>query len=556
MFFKELAEILEKVEKTSATTEKIKILANSIKQLKRDEIEAAISLILGNIGKEWEERELNISYNTLLQCFSQFGIDVRKFEEIYKKTGDPGDTIRILWKDRKQISLLFTNIQLGVKDVYYTLRQISEITGSGSREKKMALLRGLLSQMSAVEVKLLTRIIVGDMRFGVSEGILESAIGLAFGIPKEEIERAHMLLGDLGLVAKIALEQGRTGVREVKVRPFNPIKPMLAEKAESIVDALEEHGFHSAFEFKFDGIRAQIHKFGDKVKIFSRRLKEITESFPEIVSLIKREVKAREAVLEGEIVAVKDNKILPFQELIKRLKRIKEKERYIEEIPVKLFLFDLLYLNGEMLIDKPYRERREKLREIAGKIELTPVLISKDPKEIESFFKKSIRMGNEGLVAKRLDSKYTPGKRGKLWLKIKKHLEPLDCVVIAAEWGHGRRKKWLSDYYLAVRDEKEERFFIIGKTFKGLSDEEMEEMTKKLLKLKIGERGRVVFVKPSIVVEVIYDEIQKSPKYKCGFALRFARINRIRWDKSPKDADTIQKVREIFKKQFERKERR
>jgi len=359
-----------------------------------------------------------------------------------------------------------------------------------------------------------------------------------------------MFLGDLGEVATLALFGGFRALRNVKIVLFRPIKPMLALKAESVKNALREHGWETAFEFKLDGLRAQIHKSGNDVRIYSRRLKDVTNSFPEIVELVRANLRAGEAVVEGEIIGIIDNKPIPFQVLMRRVRSVEDFDRYRKTIPVDIYLFDVLYVDGEMLVDRPYVERRRVLERIAGGIKLVPQKITRTPEEAERFLEEAIRSGHEGLIAKKLDSTYTPGTRGKKWLKIKRTLEPLDCVIVAAEWGYGRRRKWLSDYYLAVWDEEKEKWAIIGKTFKGLTDREFEEITRELLRVRLFERGRTVYVRPSIVVEVIYDEIQRSPKYESGFALRFARISRIRWDKSPEDADTLSKVRRIFRNQF------
>jgi len=265
-------------------------------------------------------------------------------------------------------------------------------------------------------------------------------------------------------------------------------------------------------------------------------------------------VKAREAILEGEVIAVgEDGSPMLFQHLMRRFRRVHDIEEMTKQIPVQLYLFDILYLDGQSLVANPYLERRRKLEEISGDISLTKQVITNDLEEAERFLEEAINKGHEGLMAKKLDSPYTPGIRGKRWFKIKKALEPLDLVIVAAEWGYGRRHEWLSDYYLAAREPETGELLMVGKTFKGLTDEEIIQMTKRLKELAVKEEhGRVVVV-PKIVVEVAYNEIQKSPKYKCGMALRFARITRIRDDKNPEEADTIQKVKEIYERQFEKK---
>jgi DNA ligase-1 len=329
---------------------------------------------------------------------------------------------------------------------------------------------------------------------------------------------------------------------------------MMAQMAEDVNEALKETGGEMAFEFKLDGVRIQIHKSNGNVRVFSRRLTDVTESLPEVVQLVKDEVKAQQVILDGEVIAVgKEKSPLLFQHVMRRFRRVHGIEEMTKQIPVELQLFDVIYLNGESLINQPYTERRKKLAEIAGHITLTNQIITKDPAEAERFLREALNKGHEGLVAKKLDGAYTPGIRGKRWLKIKRPLESLDLVIVAAEWGYGRRHNWLSDYYLAARDAETGEFMIVGKTFKGLTDQEIIEMTRRLKELTLREEPHRVVVVPKIVVEVAYNEVQKSPKYECGMALRFARITRIRDDKTPSEADTIQRVREIYEKQYEKK---
>jgi len=277
---------------------------------------------------------------------------------------------------------------------------------------------------------------------------------------------------------------------------------------------------------------------------------------PEIVKTVQENVKAKEAIFEGEVIAVDGlGNPVPFQHLMRRFKRVHKIEDMVKKIPVKLCLFDILYLNGESLVSTSYLQRRKILAVNVGKITLAKQLVTDKAEEAEQFLKEAIDAGHEGLVAKKLNGKYVPGIRGKRWLKIKPVLEPLDLVIIAAEYGYGRRHEWLSDYYLAARDSETGEFLTVGKTFKGLTDAEMIEMTRRLKELAIKEEHRRVVVIPRVVVEVLYNEIQKSPKYRCGMALRFARINRVREDKIPEEADTIQRVREIYEKQFLKKGR-
>jgi DNA ligase-1 len=337
---------------------------------------------------------------------------------------------------------------------------------------------------------------------------------------------------------------------------FRPVKLMLAQVASDVGEALAEHGGKTAFEYKYDGARVQIHKRGTEVRVFSRRLTDVTQSLPEVVEAVKANVKADEAIVEGEVIAVDDRgHPIPFQHLMRRFKRVHEVQGMAEKIPVRLYLFDVLFLDGKSLISLPYVQRRKILAENAGEIALTTRIVTEKKARAETFLNKAMDAGHEGLMAKKLDSPYTPGTRGKRWFKIKPVLEPLDLVITAAEYGYGRRHGWLSDYYLAARDAETGEFLNIGKTFKGLTDAEIKEMTRRLKELTVRQQGNRVIVLPKIVVEVAYNEIQKSPKYKSQMALRFVRITRVRDDKNPEDADIIEKVREIYERQFAKKGR-
>jgi DNA ligase-1 len=361
-------------------------------------------------------------------------------------------------------------------------------------------------------------------------------------------------MGDIAEVAAIAKTKGEKGLLQISLQVFRPVKIMLAQTADTVDGALAEHGGRTAFEYKYDGARVQIHKQGNEVRIFSRRLTDVTRSLPEVVEAVTANIKSDKAIVEGEVIAVNDcGQPIPFQHLMRRFKRIREVWDMAEKIPLRLYLFDILFLDGESLIALPYLQRRKVLAENVGEIPLTTQIVTEKKKQAEEFLNKALDAGHEGVMAKKPSGIYTPGTRGKRWLKIKPVLEPLDLVITAAEYGYGRRHGWLSDYYLAARDTTTGELLMVGKTFKGLTDEEMTEMTRRLKELTLREEHNRVVVLPKVVVEVEFNEIQKSPKYKSEMALRFARISRIRDDKSAEDVDTIEKVRYIYKRQFAKK---
>ncbi len=556
--FKSLTGLLEKIEATKKRLEIIDITANFLRRLDAEEVEPAVSMILGRAFPKWSQKTLEVSWATLSDILQRITeIDWNLFHEAFASTGDIGSATKAIFEKanvKKQTLLLEKT--LTISEVRRLLESIAGTTGLGSKEKKERLITALLSQASPVEAKYLVKIFVGEMRTGLYEGLMEQAVAKAFDVPLATVQKASMALGDIGEVAAIAKTEGKARLSQISFQIFRPVKLMLAQVASDVDEALAEHGGKTAFEYKYDGARVQIHKQGDAVRIFSRRLTDVTQSLPEVVEAVKANVKAGEAIVEGEVIAVdRSGYPIPFQHLMRRFKRVHAVQDTAEKIPVRLYLFDILYLNGESLISLPFVQRRKSLAENAGEIPLTTQLITDKKDHAEAFLKEAMNAGHEGLMAKKLDSPYTPGTRGKRWFKIKPVLETLDLVITAAEYGYGRRHDWLSDYYLAARDTETGEFLNVGKTFKGLTDAEIIDMTGRLKKLTVREERNRVVVLPKIVVEVAYNEIQKSPKYKCGMALRFARISRIRDDKSAEDADTIEKVRQIYEQQFAKKGR-
>lgn len=442
---------------------------------------------------------------------------------------------------------------LSIRKVHETLSRVAEASGPGSRRLKEQLIEGLFTSAEGDEKDILVRIIFGEMRIGASEGVILEAIAEAVDASLGVARRALMMTGDLGGVAEVALQQGEDGLSSVEASLFVPLKPMLANMAEDAAEAIEVHGGETAFEHKYDGSRIQIHRRGGETRVFSRRLSDVTESVPEVVKLVEQEIKGGDLILEGEVVAVGANdKPLPFQDLMRRFTRVKNVDEMVELVPLRLHLFDVLYLDGELLIDEPYRRRWEMLESMVPGELLAEKLITSSTEEAEQFLDEALKLGHEGLMAKRLDSPYTPGSRGKAWFKIKE-AETLDVVVAAADWGSGRRRGWLSNYHLAVWDG--DTPMVIGKTFKGLTDDQFRWMTETLQSLKVSESSYTVHVRPELVVEVAFNEIQRSPHYESGYALRFARVTRIREDKATLEADTLQTVEELYEKQFRYKDR-
>lgn len=535
----------------------VELASAFLRELNPEEVEPAVSMLVGRAFPKWDQRDLDVSWTTLSNILNQSTkADWSIFTEAFSKTGDVGAAAKAMVEHGKtqRQSTLFGEARLTIMKVRQTMEAIAEATGQGSRERKERFLTILLGAASPLEVKYLVKILIGEMRTGFSEGLMELTVSKAFDIPLKLVQEATMLTGDVGEVAELAKMKGGKGLESVGFRLFKAVKPMLAQTAADVHEALEELDGRAAFEFKLDGARIQIHKSEDTVRIFSRRLTDVTDSLPEIIEQVQSKVKAREAIVEGEAIAIgAGGNPMPFQHLMRRFRRVRGIGEMTKQIPVKLYLFDVLFVDGRSLISMPYEQRRKKLHEIAPEIPLTQHIVTDNLRIAEEFLKEAMSKGHEGLMAKKLGSPYTPGVRGKRWFKVKPVLEPLDLVIVAAEYGYGRRHDWLSDYYLAARDAETGRLLPVGKTFKGLTDAEIVEMTRRLKELTVSEEHRCVTVVPKIVVEVAYNEIQKSPKYECGMALRFARITCVRDDKTPEEADTLQTMQGIFKKQFEKK---
>lgn len=556
--FRLLAELCERLEATKKRLLMIDAVADFLKRLDQEEVEPAVAMILGRPFPRRSQQTLDVSWATLSGIIERLaGVERKEFWQAFNKSGDIGSATKAVLENSKtrRQAVLFERA-LTIVEVRRDFSAIWETSGTGSREKKERLMEALFSLASPVEAKYLVRIFIGEMRTGFHEGLMEQTVAKAFDIPLVDVQKASMVTGDVGEVASVLKAEGREGLGRIGFEVFRPVQLMLAQMADNVEEALKEHGGKTAFEYKYDGARVQIHKHGDHVRIFSRRLTDATGSLPEIIETVITNVVAREGILEGEVVAVDSSgSPIPFQHLMRRFKRVHAIEESAEQIPVKLYLFDVLYLDGESLISFPYLKRRQKLSEIAGKILLATQIVTENVAIAEPFLGEALAAGHEGLMAKDVNSAYTPGIRGKRWLKIKPVLEPLDLVIIAAEYGYGRRHGWLSDYYLAARDANTGEFVEVGKTFKGLTDAEIIEMTRRLKEVTTRETMGRVSVVPTIVVEVAYNEIQRSPRYRCGMALRFARITRIREDKNAEDADTILRVREIYEKQFLKKGR-
>jgi DNA ligase-1 len=540
---------------TAGKLEKIQTLANFLRGLEGASLRAAATWFTGLPFASTENKVLKVGWTVIRDALSQVsGVTLNEFRQVYLKHSDLGETADELLRGRS------VPPTLQISDVSQLFQAIHEARGTAL---KRGLLEAALSRSPALEAKYLVKIVTGDLRIGLKEGLVEEAIAAAFQIPPEEIRRANLLLGHIGEAAVLAKENS---LHQVGLEPFRPVKFMLASPeatAEELwqrlqsgepepVAALKESpsppssAIHPVWlEDKYDGIRCQLHKVGSRVALYSRDLKEISATFPEIGDAVRN--LSADVVIDGEILAMRGETVLPFADLQKRLGRREADLFMAEEVPIRFLAFDLLWVNGHSLLNEPLSSRRQQLEQISwpGLVRLAAVRVAHSAEEVEQAFDAARARQNEGLMAKDPNSPYTPGRRGLAWLKLKKALATLDCVVVGAEFGHGRRKDVLSDYTFAVRDAANGALKTIGKAYSGLTDDEIAKLTQHFLQTAVRRHGRYIEVVPDTVLEIAFDRIQPSARHTSGLALRFPRILRIRIDKTPEQIDTLESARRL-----------
>jgi ATP-dependent DNA ligase I len=432
---------------------------------------------------------------------------------------------------------------LELLEVDAAFTRLAGIAGAGSQAARRTEIHALFDRATQMERRFLYGLLMGEIRQGALEGVMVEAVARAAALPSSEVRRAAMVAGNLGQVAAAALGDGLEGLRRFRLTVLRPLLPMLAQTAESVGDALGRFS-PAAVEWKLDGARVQIHRLEDEVRAFTRNLAEVTDRMPEVVAAVAA-LPVRSAILDGEAIALRtDARPHPFQVTMGRFGSRLQVESMREAVPLSLFVFDALHLDGEDLIDRPASERLEALDRALPEAMRVPRIVTADGSEAERFLGDALERGHEGVMVKSLDASYESGRRGAGWLKVKR-AHTLDLVVLAAEWGHGRRQGWLSNLHLGARDPETGGFVMLGKTFKGMTDQMLGWQTERLLGLETHREGITVFVRPELVVEVAFDGLQKSSRYPAGLALRFARIKGYRHDKGPADVDTIDTVRAL-----------
>ncbi|MGB9937832.1 MAG: ATP-dependent DNA ligase [Methanobacterium sp.] len=547
MRYKELVDVYEALTSTTKRLEKTSILAEFLKDADPQILPTVTLLSLGKVFPAWSEKEMGIGLKLLMKAISLVvGVSPEVVEDNVRDKGDIGLASEYLFGNRLQ-STLFTR-PLTISKVYNNLIKIADVSGKNAVQKKLRILIELLTSASPTEAKYISRTVVEELRVGMGEGTLKDAISEAFNVDKELVERALMLTNDPGLVAGVARE-GEEGLRELNLKPGKPVKPMLAQLSPGIEISVEEMGA-AICETKYDGFRVQIHRNGDDIKVFTRRLDNIKDAVPEIVEYIENCLPKEDFIVEGEIIATKEGKPISFQYILQRVRRKYEIERLRQEVPLIMYLFDVLYYK-EPLIDMPFGERRVILEEIAkvkpSKFELSDIVIV-TPENVEDalkLFESSIKAGHEGIMIKDPESPYMPGIRGKKMLKLKAEPETLDMVVVGGTYGRGRRANLIGSYLMAVQDE-EGNLKTIAHTATGLDDATLLELSNRVESIMTEKKGRKVKARPEIILEIAYSEIVKSPEYESGYSLRFPVVKRIREDLSLQDIDTIDRVESIF----------
>jgi DNA ligase-1 len=541
MLFMDFSRVCEQLEGTAGRLDMIDIISQVLPGLAPEELPVFVRFIMGRIFPDWSSRKLGIGPNLLYIAIGY--VAGMKKEEVVEKinaTGDAGRAIEELLSIKSQTT--FFHEELDIVRVYNELIAIAEMEGKKSQREKILAVRRLLANAHPLEGRYLARIMLEELRIGVGEGSVRDAIAKAFAVDSALVEHAMQALNDTGEVARLA-KLGPVALRDVHITLFHPVRMMLAQQG-TIADMIGEHG-RIAAEYKYDGSRFQFHKKGNWARLYSRRLEDVTGSLPDVIEKLISATE-HDVILDGEVIAMKDSKPMPFQSVLRRFRRrhdIAEAQDAIEMMPN---VFDILYLDGETLIDLPLSERRKRL-EGAVTLYLAPQVVSSDVPEIERTYKAALEAGHEGIMIKVPESPYSPGQRGKNWIKIKPEVDTLDLAVIGGEWGEGKRAHVFGSFLVACQDGG--KLIPLSRVATGLSDDQLAEVYELLKDKVIKKSGKEVTFEPGLVFEVGYSELQVSPTYEAGFALRFPRFIRIRDDKDVSDIETLDSIRKRYQQQ-------
>ncbi len=586
MLYSELVKVYEELEKTSKRLEKTHILSEFFKKIPKKETKDLAYLSKGKVFPDWSESESGISSQLIIKAIVKAtGIHELELIKKWRSLGDLGQVAEETIKIKRQRTLFST--KLTTEKVIDNLRRASELQGSGTVDRKISLVAELLTIADPIEAKYIVRTLLEELRIGVADGTIRDAIiwscfgkeiGIKYNPEKNDIELddekrkkyieiasivqgAYDLANDFGIVLEAAKE-GIKSLKNINLEVGRPVKVELCLKVDSIAEGFEKTGKPAEIELKYDGFRMLIHKFNDKITIYTRRLDNVTKQFPEVVEYVKQHVSGKSFILDSEAVGFdpKTKRYKPFQDISQRIKRKYDIEKLRKELPVEVNVFDCIYFEGKNIIKEPFEKRKKIIEKIIKqepwKIKLAGSIITADEKKAEEFYKNALKNGMEGIIMKKLNSNYQPGSRVGTWVKFKPVQEPLDLVITGGEWGSGKRSGWLSSFILSCRHEG--KFLEIGKVGTGVKEKEeqglsFEELTKLLKPLIIEQKGREVSIKPHVVVEVGFQEIQKSPSYSSGFALRFPRILRLREEHGLFDIHSLDEIKRFYEDQFKKK---
>ena len=605
MKYEKLARLYDEIEKTSKRLEKSFIISKFLKKCNTEDLEKIVYLIQGKVFPQWDERKLGMSSKLLLKAIAKStGENTTTIENLWRKFGDLGLVTEELMKNKKQKTLFSSSLSL--KKVIDNIKKLSEMEGEGTVNRKVGLISELLGSASGLEAKFIIRTVTESLRTGVGDSMVRDSLVFTFyprpqgvffkceecgamnpkvndcmkcGIKLEnkkeskeareeynsyinEVQHAFDVSSDFGLIAKTLKEKGREGLKELNLVVGKPIKVMLYPKVDNVEEAFEVVGEPAIIEPKLDGFRVQIHRKKDEIKLFTRRLEDVSKQFPDVVKAVKDFVRSKDVILDTEVVGIdkETKRVKPFQDISQRIRRKYDIEKLVKELPVMITVFDVIELNGENTLNLRLEERKKKLKAVVKQednvIEIIDELVTSDVKKAEDYYKDCLAKGHEGVMMKKLEGIYKPGKRVGQGVKVKPVMESLDLVVVEAEWGEGKRAKWLSSFTIACRDgDKLKEIGKVGTGIKEKSEEgvSFQELTDDLKPLIMSQKGKKVVVRPRVVLEILYEEIQKSSSYSSGFALRFPRVLRLRDDKGVSEISTLKEVNCFFKGQKKRK---
>ncbi|HMF32056.1 MAG TPA: ATP-dependent DNA ligase [Candidatus Lokiarchaeia archaeon] len=555
MIFATLCELFEQVAATSSVNRKVKLVAGFLRSTPLEEIPIAVHALVGSLISRGTGAPTNVGYATILKVAQQVaGVTDDALEEARKAHGDLGGAIEALFQDRKvRQATLFASQPPTIQEVAKLFDRL-QVTGPGSVARKKQWLGAFLARLTGQEAKYFIRLLLGWLNIGLQSPLVLRAIASVARVPEESLRRAVMKYPDAGELAKIALTEGVGGLDNVQITPLIPVLPMLAMQADSLQGAIHDFGGTLAAEYKYDGLRLQVHQAEDRVEVFSRRLTRLTDQFPDIVEAWQEVTPGTDCVVEGELVGLLGDRIAPFQVFMQRLRTYGVADA-AERVPAAVFLFDILYFEDRDVTALSYADRYAILEQKItpnDTIHLATRKVSSDAAELQEFFDVAVAAGCEGLMLKDLRANYMPGTRGTRMLKYKKTLDTLDLVLVGAEYGEGKKSALLSRLFFAAWDETREKLTTVAKVSTGLTDAETQEISERITPLVVREEGRRVEVVPKLVCEILADEILESPRFEGGYALRFARITRIRDDLSVEDADDAVKILQRYSTQRSR----